>query len=149
MPSRAWVVTLFIDYTNNHLAVSMPSRAWVVTQEPQKKLLGLQKFQCPLGLELLRARSGRVLLSNSCFNALSGLSCYQAFLTHRKRLKSFNALSGLSCYVVFKFDASVLEGFNALSGLSCYFPYLHLMSALQQFQCPLGLELLRQECPIF
>ena len=37
----------------------------------------------------------------------------------------------------------------ALSGLSCYILPLPYKSYLQLFQCPHGLELLPQKCPIF
>ena len=57
---------------------------------------------------------------------------------------------GLSCYLLD--DGSVDElksGFNALMGLSCYDGRKIGLDQRLMFQCPYGLELLRQECPIF
>ena len=57
----------------------------------------------------------------SCFNALTGLSCYIAIVEYERSVDSFNALTGLSCY----------------SMSPSAFPY-HI-----EFQCPHGLELLQ------
>ena len=58
--------------------VSMPSRAWVVTLKKPILIWNIDMFQCPLGLELLRfQRRLEWDSSRICFNALSGLSCYE------------------------------------------------------------------------
>ena len=54
----------------------MPSRAWVVTCIEISNESDLDKFQCPLGLELLRHCRRLWGPGTLCFNALSGLSCY-------------------------------------------------------------------------
>ena len=62
---------------------------------------------------------------------------------------SFNALMGLSCYYGFIIEHPEMERFNALMGLSCYLCVYQVKSLQTLFQCPHGLELLLQECPIF
>ena len=54
----------------------------------------------------------------------------------------------LFCHGINQDIARVLS-FNALMGLSCYALDRGEMLLRFVFQCPLGLELLRQECPIF
>ena len=83
-------------------------------------------FQCPHGLELL-PNIVLCIISHYCFNALMGLSCYDGVFRKVKEQKCFNALMGLSCYL-------------ATAGVTAY---------TAQFQCPHGLELLLQKCPIF
>ena len=172
MPSRAWVVTnssgvsIFQSWF-----VSMPSRAWVVTgllhscngQKCSfnaltglscyyflpKFLLYLDMFQCPQGLELLHSKTllftrnftvsmpSRAWVVTCCINA----QCYFK--------KCFNALKGLSCYFRLLMEMVRRWCFNALKGLSCYQDEYGIVRQEEVFQCPQGLELLQQECPIF
>ena len=62
---------------------------------------------------------------------------------------SFNALMGLSCYTAILQIPTHKLCFNALMGLSCYFIGYKKANGHIVFQCPHGLELLLQECPIF
>ena len=78
--------------------VSMPSLAWVVTAG----VLILMEMQ-------------------SCFNALTGLSCYTYSPVAAMDAASFNALTGLSCYRSLDDGCSIYWCFNALTGLSCYY----------------------------
>ena len=168
MPSRAWVVTLFIDYTNNHLAVSMPSRAWVVTdrnaalarnRKSFNALSGLScylswrdkmrkqvMFQCPLGLELLRVgKSGGN--PKMLFQCPLGLELLPE-LPHPFPLPSKVSMPSRAWVVtrtVRKPVPFARKCFNALSGLSCYTSKNHLSRSTFLFQCPLGLELLLDE----
>ena len=65
------------------------------------------------------------------------------------RVLSFNALMGLSCYIKEVCQRLYDSSFNALMGLSCYINAITESAIFSSFQCPHGLELLRQECPIF
>ena len=65
------------------------------------------------------------------------------------RLGGFNALMGLSCYTFLQIHQFSRICFNALMGLSCYDAENVKVTIAFLFQCPHGLELLRQECPIF
>ena len=102
--SRAWVVTMKSKHFILPIGVSMPSRAWVVTWS---------RCIAPPGCW--------------CFNALSGLSCYDSKAMKFVDECSFQCPLGLE-----------LLRYNNF----CNFWWV-------RFQCPIGLELLRQECPIF
>ena len=140
MPSRAWVVTLFIDYTNNHLAVSMPSRAWVVTsRDPPLPVLwmfqcplGLElllnidsirieakTFQCPLGLELLHFAVG-MYFGVYMFQCPLGLELLLDKIEDTMGLTSFQCPLGLELLPEGQTAGLLGICFNALSGLSCY-----------------------------
>ena len=56
---------------------------------------------------------------------------------------------GLSCYWTPSDSLYLFVSFNALMGLSCYAIFTKKMLEDAKFQCPHGLELLLQECPIF
>ena len=78
-----------------------------------------------------------------------GLSCYGSNVIALRAIFGFNALMGLSCYKGIQGKIEKQRGFNALMGLSCYICNEVLSILENLFQCPYGLELLRQECPIF
>ena len=171
MPSRAWVVTYcdtdsakVINRFNALSGLSCYACGWDSGR-------GIKAFQCPLGLELLQKMGATTKFTATVsmpsrawvvtiprrplhlpvlrFNALSGLSCYAPALVLADEPTGFNALSGLSCYAKSIYSIRPYSRFNALSGLSCYFVVIVAIAVAILFQCPLGLELLRQECPIF
>ena len=76
--------------------VSMPSRAWVVTPWRILTRLIVSLFQCPHGLELLQPLSLSPLHHISCFNALTGLSCYSKNVQY---FKFFMILFMHTCYL--------------------------------------------------
>ena len=97
----------------------MPSWAWVVTNITDSDIRK-NVFQCPLGLELLLQRM-RILWNRSCFNALSGLSCYVCVSKRAPEIQIlFQCPLGLELL---------------LKSRKCQYKH-------QTFQCPLGLELL-------
>ena len=130
--------------------VSMPSRAWVVTA-----------LMCSFRLRIYR------------FNALTGLSCYSCGIAKADIAPVFQCPHGLELLLGYRDSAHttrrvsmpsrawVVTGstlrtcssshsrFNALTGLSCYQEIYHKLICRIAFQCPHGLELLQQECPIF
>ena len=123
-------------------------------------------FQCPHGLELLRAAAsaeGGYLQVFQCPHGLELLLQYLCdyygadvvsmpsrawivtFQHFSGRLTSlcFNALTGLNCYYPWADADTADAGFNALTGLNCYTVPCAIYSLIPQFQCPHGLELLR------
>ena len=149
MPSRAWIVTKGIDTAlHKQIGVSMPSRAWIVTlpvsQMPDNwkgfnALTGLNcyvkrsspfkvapMFQCPHGLELLPTK-GYVCVGNSFVSMPS-----RAWIV-----------------TVFSWESNARNCVSMPSRawiVTLFLQYAYMYIA---FQCPHGLELLRQECPIF
>ena len=105
-------------------------------------------FQCPHGLELLQGRGIKACRRYISFNALMGLSCYDCVRRITALFRCFNALMGLSCYTERNHQCSFLIVSMPLwAWVVTYF--LVFLIAKLMFQCPYGLELLRQECPIF
>ena len=127
MPSRAWVVT---PYRNLHMllrAVSMPSRAWVVTQHlpetPQAPV-----FQCPHGLELLQI----------WWKIVDWL---------RSVSMPSRAWVVTPCYIISTSYNSCVSMPSRAWVVT--WNYCCRVVIFYVFQCPHGLELLPQECPIF
>ena len=143
MPSRAWVVTVFVIHSSASSASFQCPHGLELLLSSTTQTTAVALFQCPHGLELLHNNStskimdklfqcphGLELLPCSdsfskgypqCFNALTGLSCYS--LPHRRSraLKSFQCPHGLE---LLRWNApssrSCIWCFNALTGLSCY-----------------------------
>ena len=171
MPSRAWVVTLLTDVVQVQLfrfnALSGLSCYYgfqfeedISTRfnalsglscyvESGKQVVQQSTFQCPLGLELLLFRS----LCSPPFNTFQCPLGLELLLDRHCQLPIFSGVSMPSrAWVVtlsWKWYAELTVSFNALSGLSCYLSVQLQLYETVVFQCPLGLELLRQECPIF
>ena len=171
MPSRAWVVTKKEYYCNRGIggfnalsglscydcngkvveleAVFQCPLGLELLQADMQQIQSMWVFQCPLGLELLLSRSPWLSIT-SLFQCPLGLELLRAFTQQALcNPPCFNALSGLSCYATVLNSESLSFSFNALSGLSCYEKFASALDVIHMFQCPLGLELLRQECPIF
>ena len=171
MPSRAWVVTkrtqadnavteCFNALTGLSCYVLLPwfyfslrcfnaltglsCYLYILTREVTE-----EEFQCPHGLELLLVCFVMAYQSHLSFNALTGLSCYVPASTPKSCIKCFNALTGLSCYQYFS-DASFYVNVSMPSRAWVVTQRLKsLLKRMWMFQCPHGLELLQQECPIF
>ena len=130
------------------------------------------RFNALSGLSCYNWLHYNIFRYHCCFNALSGLSCYASFLDLAFKPAKFQCPLGLELLPCTAANIGViLKRFNALSGLSCYytsdlhfgcqnvsmpsrawvvtFQSRHECCVRWMFQCPLGLELLQQECPIF
>ena len=143
MPSRTWIVTRCSKCGRRvPTGVSMPSRAWIVTSV-----------------------SLWLLWSWCCFNALTGLNCYDWKCAKTILFLLFQCPHGLELLLCFDpanaakamfqcphglelllihgtvSDAGSL-GFNALTGLNCYSWSNLTWLWSKMFQCPHGLELL-------
>ena len=91
-------------------------------------LLSGNSFQCPCGLEMLR----------------SSLFFRVMYLIVSMPLRAWNVTQWRRWYIG---DHAC---FNALAGLKCYLrSSSNINSSLALFQCPCGLEMLRQNYPIF
>ena len=125
MPSRAWVVTKTKANIKWGQHVSMPSRAWVVTRGSLCWLCGIVVSMPSRAWVVTLVVFNRTLIW-VCFNALTGLSCY----SWHDSVRGKGEVSMPSRAWVVTADMTALE-------------------ARVKFQCPHGLELLQQECPIF
>ena len=171
MPLRAWVVTRPDRPRFSSGNVSMPSRAWVVTISQRQRCRMETRFNALTGLSCYKFRSdiskfwtvvsmtsrawvvtakplkdvqkGTVSMTSRAW--VVTIWCIHLYPCNR----SFNDLTGLSCYWVSTRLSYTHLCFNDLTGLSCYAYLQNWIGALEEFQWPHGLELLRQECPIF
>ena len=80
----------------------------------------------------------------SCFNALTGLSCYIAIVEYERSVDSFNALTGLSCYRMQLCLVAQTVKFQCPHGLELLLCDSIAVIIPDLFQCPHGLELLRK-----
>ena len=169
MSSRAWVVTQDNCLWRWYSPFQCPLGLELLPTIPSCSYTS-REFQCPLGLELLRAwnaphlrRDGVsmpsrawvvtffhsiVSTSNLCFNALSGLSCYihKYFMVNAVKVsmpsRAWVVTSNIFTEPI-RFYVSMPSRAWVVTVRSV------IMEYFTAFQCPLGLELLRQECPIF
>ena len=170
MPSRAWVVTKLMLRAGGYKVVSMPSRAWVVTWERYPDGFKAE-FQCPHGLELLR-KIRKCTWFDSCVSmpswawvvtwrwvcCMAGICVFQC--PHGlELLRGCNSRMQQRRFVSMPSWAWVVTAYHDLggNGMVVSMPsWAWVVTIIRQivhltmtFQCPHGLELLRQECPIF
>ena len=148
MPSRAWVVTLLASCLMDLLLLFQCPHGLELLRLHKTRISFLKEFQCPHGLELLLIMDG-MPVQRIRFNALSGLSCYKA----QESIRSFRCVSMPSrAWVVTTFKSwmphSMSVSMPSRAWVVTYNP-IGIPTPNYLFQCPLGLELLRQECPIF
>ena len=78
-------------------------------------------FQCPHGLELLLVLRSERFFCHNCFNALTGLNCYEAIRIEKRTDAEFQCPHGLELLQRKVFHLELIwKCFNALTGLNCY-----------------------------
>ena len=147
MPSRAWVVTKTKANIKWGQHVSMPSRAWVVTRGSLCWLCGIVVSMPSRAWVVTLVVFNRTLIW-VCFNALTGLSCYSWHDSVRG--KGEVSMPSRAWVVTHTWrDSCCKHGVSMPSRAWVVTWVLRLLAIAVLFQCPHGLELLQQECPIF